>query len=575
MGIINRVRESFSTAMTTARSGGGTRNALDINSNMSVGGIGSATAVSSDLGNFITGMSNFPQLSEHQIYEQFYIWEPEIAATINKTAAMVRSSFNYFTLIDDAELDNLPPTSDISEGLEVQNPESGSLDLLSEDEFGNSTIVASKAIRDEMCDTANEIARTINIPNLFEVLAAIMYTHGEVFLRKYPDKSLEILPNDRVTILDDLGRIHNTGDITKLVTQENYLVFDEQLPTELKLKRNEFIHIKLYDVPLTLKDNRGRTTFGIYSISPLQRCIIPIWMKRQIYITETLWRWANVPREHHTIEAEAYKLNLYPGTPEMKKAAAEKAMSSDIAKWSAQLKSDAPDQKYVTSSNIKITPVEHSGSSYMESNGLLEQIQDAIWDGVGMPRSVIKGKSDGSYASDLVVSSGASLFVEQIANKIGRVMLDNVRERLLIINKQYPVNQLDIKITFKIAPNRLEQMRNMQLMKDVGQFTSTEIREEVGKPSLTKDQIDNEGVVTSGNVTIVKGTKDYENQGKMNQNTMNPMTSPKNKLRPTNSGNGVKSDGSVNTPTTPHSANTQDTDSSKAVTDTVMYRDSN
>ena len=302
----------------------------DISSNMSAGGVGGSTTVTSDLGKFLTGMSNFPALSEHEIYEQFYVWEPEIAATINKTAAMVRSSFKYFTLIDDAELDNLPPDVDLSAAESVTQGYTKDAKPTEEDspiEMDSSG--DSSTLREEMKDTANEIARNINVPNTFEVWASMMYTHGEIFLRKNPDLSLSIIPNDRVTILDDVGRIDGKISSLILIAQENILVIDEKLETEEQLKPGEFIHIKLYDVPLNLKDSKGRSTFGIYSISPLQRCIIPIWMKRQIFIIETMWRWANVPREHHTIEAEAYKLNLYPGTPEMKKKAAEKDMSSD------------------------------------------------------------------------------------------------------------------------------------------------------------------------------------------------------------------------------------------------------
>lgn len=565
-GIFTKVREMFSSGATKPMS-------LDITSNLAAGGIGSATTVTSDLGKFLSGMSNFSAMSEHEIYEQFYVWEPEISSTINKTAAMVRSSFKYFTLIDDAEIDNLPPNVDLSTaesitqdyGTLAKPMEDGDNDL---DDITANTTGNSSGLREEMRDTANEIARNINVSNIFEVYAAMMYTHGEVFLRRNEDMSLSIIPNDRVTILDDLGR--KTGSVSPmiLIAQENFLIIDEKLQTEIELKPGEFVHIKLYDVPLNLKDSKGRSTFGIYSISPLQRCIIPIWMKRQIYMIETLWRWANVPREHHTIAAEAYKLNLYPGTPEMKKKAAEKDMSKDISSWSAKLQADAPDQKYVTSSNIQIKPVEHNGSSYMESNGLLTQIEDAIWDGVGMPKSVIKGKSDGSYASELITASGASMFIEQIASKIAAVVLQNMRDRLLIINPQYPVNQLDIKIDFEIAQSRLERMKNMQLMKESGQFTGTEIREEVGKPALTDDQLNNEGVVTSGNVTIIKGRDVYDTQGQMNQSG----DTSTDELRVTNGAQGIRGDGTVSHPSTPQSANTQGTDAGDAVTENILYK---
>ena len=204
----------------------------------------------------------------------------------------------------------------------------------------------------------------------------------------------------------------------------------------------------------------------------------------------------------------------------------------------------------------------------MESNGLLDQISEAVWDGVGMPKSVIRGATEGSYASELVVASGASMFVEQIANKIGKVVLDNMRERLMKVNPQYPVNHLNVKIAFEIAQSRIEQMKNMQLMKEVGQFTSTELREEIGKPALTEEQINSEGVITAGNVTIIKGMQAYEQQGVSQQQD----TSATNKLRPTSGAKGVRGDGSVGYPTTAKSAGTQGTDSGDAVSENVLYK---
>ena len=535
---------------------------IDIASNSSAGGVNASTAVTSSLGKFITGLSNFPGMDEREIYEQFYIWEPEVSSTINKTAAMVRSSFNYFTIIDDSEFDNI--TQDMSEAI-YTNPEGELPDTPLNDiqiqAGGNTNLL------DEMKDTANEIARSINVPEIFETYAAMLYMQGELFLKKNDNLSLSILPNAKVTILDDKARMGGGGDSKVLISQENFLVVDEgQTETEEVLENGQFYHVKLYDVPLTLKDLKGRATFGIYSISPLQRCIIPIWMRRQLYIIETLWRWANVPREHHKIDAKAFMLSLYPGTPEQKRAAAEKDMTSAINSWSAKLQLDAPDQKYVTSSNITIDPLEHNGSSYMDSNGLLIQINDGIWDGIGMPKSVIRGKSDGSYASELVTASGASLFIEQMANKIARVVLENMRERLLLINPSYPVKQLDIKISFELAQSRLEKMKNVQLMKEAGIFTMTEAREEVDSPPLTEQQIAEEGLFTAGNIQIVRDLETIVKQsaeqlGLIGKDSTNSSNSSTTSDDPDFGGvEGGRSDGKVNYPQTPETRDANPSD---------------
>lgn len=241
-------------------------------------------------------------------------------------------------------------------------------------------------------------------------------------------------------------------------------------------------------------------------------------------------------------------------------------MTSAINSWSAKLHLDAPDQKYVTSSNITIDPIEHNGSSYMDSNGLLTQINDGIWDGIGMPKSVIRGKSDGSYASELVIASGASLFIEQIAKKIARVVLENMRERLLLINPSYPVKQLDIKISFELAQSRLEKMKNVQLMKEAGIFTMTEAREEVDSPPLTEQQIAEEGLFTAGNIQIVRDLKTIVKQsadqlGLIGKDSTNSSNSSTTSDDPDFGGvEGSRSDGKVNYPQTPETRDANPSD---------------
>jgi hypothetical protein len=521
----------------------------------------SSSSITSTLSNFLIGLTNFDELNERDIYEQLFIWEPEVAAVVNKVAEMVRSSYRYFMLIDDAQFDHIP--KDLYNYISDESY-SGELDP------DLRALLGKHTLRNEMLDVANEIARNIDIPSTFETWASIMYLHGEVYLEKHDDLSLSLLPNNRITIIDDLTRIDANVNPNTIITDENYLVIDERLlNTQTIFEKGKFIHLKLSDVPLNIRDIKTRQTYGIYSISPIHRVIIPVWMKRQVYIIETLWRWANVPREHHIVNADAFNLALFPGTPIQKRKAADKAIKSFIAGYAKGLQTDAPDQKYVTSSNVTIQNLEHVGNAYMDASNLLNQINASVWDGLGMPPSVIRGLSDGSYASELIVASGASLRIEQIAKRISRVILDNMRERLLQINPEYPVNHLDIKIGFEVASSRLEQLKVAQLMKDIGIFTPTEIREESEHAPLTEQQVKDEGLVTAGNVSIVHSIDELspEAQKKLETDAQKEIVSVKSNFGGVTGG---RSDGKVNHPTTFKSASTQGTDSADAVSKGVL-----
>lgn len=513
MGVISTIREKFSSF-----------------SSSSMSGTLAAVKVTSNIARFLIDLTRFESMKDEEIYEQLYVWEPEVGATVNRMAEMAASAFDFFKLKDDAKLDNIPNKIDVDAGIDGQTIDysSGNINL-----------------RNEMLDISNEMAEELNIRQIIETYAALLFIQGEVFL-EIKDLALIVIPNSKVTIIDDKRRIGGGGggDLARvLITEENYLVIDEGLETQRILPKDKFVHLRLNEVPLMVTDAKGRSTFGIYGTSPLHRCVVPIWMKRQLYIIEALWRWANVPREHHKISADAFNLMLYQGTAEQRRKSAEADFRKFADRYASDVKNQEPDSAYITSSNIEISNIEHTASAYMQSNELLKQIDESVWDGLSVPKSVIRGKSDGSYASELVVASGISSRVEQVAKKIGRVLLINMRQRLLKINPQYPVRHLDISISFELAQSRLEKMKQMQILGSLGAFTMTEVRAEGDHPALTDDQ-KKEGVLIAG-----KGVMSPDIQTIMNNGGIK----------------GGVSDGSINYPSTPESANQQPTDSAEAV----------
>lgn len=580
MDKLDHIKEMFSSGMPGTYYRGKSQE-LGFDSGFNVGPNGSpaaATAVTSSLANFLIGLTNFEDLNERDIYEQLYVWEPEVSAVINKVAELVRTSYDCFMLIDDSNFDNIPV--DLKIGQEIESEEDPEEEANEEMENGEVSVSLLRTNRvnkgatnkrDGMKDTANEIARRIDIPSIIETWAAILYLHGEIYLEKHPNLSLTVLPNNRITIIDDIDRVTMNANPNTIITDENFLVIDERLPTERVLNKDQFIHIKMSDVPLNIIDIKGRQTFGIYALSPLHRAVIPIWMKRQVYIIRTLWGWANVPREHHVVNAEAFSFDKFPGTPQQKRDAAEKAIRKFIMGYASGLKTDAPDQKYVTSSNIEIRNIEHAGNAFMDDDRFLEQIDDTIWDALGMPKSVVRGLSDGSYASELIVASGASMRIEQIARRISRVILENMCERLLLIDSSFPVDHLDVKISFEIAESRLEKAKIAQLKKDLGVCTPTEIREELNLQPLTEQQITEEGLVTAGNTTIIHSLDELsmENQ----QQVQTDANIQVEHAKATFGGvKGGRSDGKVNYPSTPKSRHQQPTDSATNVSKRVLNK---
>lgn len=404
--------------------------------------------VTNSLAQFLIDITNWRDMDEADIYEQMYSLEPEVGGAIDRISTMTSDSFKRFKMSDkDTEYDELEA---------------------------------------EMLREAEHLAATLNIKNEFEKYAELLMMHGNVYIHKLPGFTYEILPNKSVTILDDLSRIGGSSNTTA-IRKANYYILDEGLPTEQRFPADEIIHIKFKDTPIWWTDSKGRKTFGIYSISPLHRTVLPIWEKRQITIIDVIWRWRNVPREQHQIDASLFSLDKYPGNIDQRRKAANADMERVIASYARALKDQTPDQGYVTSSAVTINPIEHS-SSYLSTNDRITQNSDQVWTSLSLPHSVVAGGSSGSYSSDLVLSSYVASKIEQLANKIKPVILDNIRKRLLAINSSYPVDEIDIKIEYVMANSKIELARQMVMMKDVGIFTETELRNLLGYLELRKDQ---------------------------------------------------------------------------------------
>lgn len=450
--------------------------------------VAATTTITNNLVGYLMGLSDFDNMNEDEIYEQLYIWEPEIGGAVDRISTMVGESFKYFHIKN-------PGTSNPEA---VQNAVDGPPDgvaLGTIDTPATSTPTgtptsAESELEAQMVIDANKLYDSINIRQFAEVFSEILEIHGNLYLEPGKDFTLNILPNKYVTIIDRRDRIgggqKNQNDF---ITQEKMLVlYEGQTDSERIIPEGKFIHVKYKSTPVFISDNKGRTTYGVYSPSPLHRVIIPLWWKRQTMITDILWRLRNVPREHHAISAEMFALDNYVGDLPTKRAAASADAKAFLAEYVKGINTLMPDQGYATLDTVDISMIENRGSNYMQTNELITQINEQVWSALNLPKSMSTGESHSSYASELVISNYTSQKVIQMAERIKPIILQNVRQRLLAINPNYPVDLLDIKVELNIATTELETYRKIALMVQTGLFTKNEIREVGGYGPLRKDQ---------------------------------------------------------------------------------------
>jgi len=481
---------------------------------------------------YINNESQFYKWSRDQTYENLYVNEAPIASAIDSFSIMVSEAYNY---IDSKYMSK--PQSLIKK-------------------IKDKLLIGDKSLIEHMVFQANELASDLSIEDIYEAYSAVMMKNGTLFLEKKNDLSLSIIPNARVTVIDKLARI-TEGQIDErdLITEANFLVIDEGLDTERILNKDHFFILKFRETPVIVEDARCRLTYGIYSVSPLKRAIIPTWYKRIAMANDALWRAKSVPREHHKIAAAAFGTNFYTGTQTQKIAQAQTASLNALASYKAGLSSQATDQAYITLDNVTIDVVEPKSTTVMNPNQLIEQLNQETYSAMNLPQSVVRGVSGSNYASELVISSYTSTKIKQTAKKISKVLLSVIKERLLILNPKFPVDQLDIKVSFTLANSRLEQFKIAQVMAAIGGYYINEIREVTDHEPLPDDL---NTLVDLGNKITPAALDTLGELG-------TAPTGPSGEVKVNNGGQALGSDGSVNYPTTPQSAQQQPTDSADAI----------
>lgn len=416
--------------------------------------MGTATDMISGFAKELRDLTDWSQLTENEVFEQLYRYEPEIGGAIDRMSSLIARAYRGLY---------------IEAGVQMDEKER------------------------RLLEKAQELEKVMKIQNWFELIAELLLIHGNAFIWVKKDKGIPkmvVLPNSATTIVDKKERINQFSIGTDVISEANYYVVNEGTygTDQLVIPKDEILHFKYKDTPVFKKDKFGRMTYGVYSISPLERALMATKWKREVMLIDVLWRWRNVPREHHKISSEMFNLNYYTGSiPERRQKAYQDARQT-LSRYVEELKSMNPDQAYVTTDNVEITVVEGK-SRYSRPNELMDQISSYLWIAMGVPESIISGRSRGSYASELVISSYVAARALQLAEKIADGLLTVLRTVLRIVDGELPVEKLKMKVELVLETNRMEMFRQAAIMEQLGCFTMTEIRRLLGYEPLTEEQM--------------------------------------------------------------------------------------
>lgn len=404
-------------------------------------------SITADMVDYISKLSKFGDMDEDEIYEQMLIFEPDVGGGIDSMSTLVSESFKGFF---------------------IKSGES-----LSKDEA-------------RCVELANDMTETMGIEDILEGFSETLITHGNLYV--IPDSgSVQVQPNKYVTLVDkkdDIGSL----TLNRVITKANWFILFENDSTKenVVVPMKDVVHIKYKATPIFQRDLKNRETYGVYSMSPLQRAVLPVWWKRQTMIIDVMWRWRNVPREHHKLDGSMFTLDKFSGSKSERITSATNAAQSAVNSYIANLKNQDPDQGYVTLDNVDIDVVKQK-AGYMKTNELMSQLDEKTWMALNIPESIVNGKNTGSYASEIAISNYVSAKIIKIAKKFKPLILGMVRDRIREIDEDLPVNKLDIKYELIMATSKMELFRQAAIMASIGIFTETEIRELGNYMPLTEE----------------------------------------------------------------------------------------
>jgi len=343
----------------------------------------------------------------------------------------------------------------------------------------------------ELFEAANALADRLKFRQIFYAAAKNMMRFGDAVFEKVKNKAgrliqLRSLPMTHLTIVENVAQINK---LDAQIFERNLYVLNETNPEKRKTwPRNLVVHFSLEDESDAVRDILGRYTYGVWSESPLKSLKRDILWKHLTILYDMKWRQKMVPRLHHKLDLSAFKPEMYPAaTYEEKLSKAKSAAKSAIDSYVDSVKAPSPEQDYVTGKEVEIVPVETKSMTVRDPNELVQQQNLSICAATGIPMSALTGSLRGSYASELIVSSFATLRACNIAEKIRSVLEDVLREELA---DQFPeAHKLFIKLQLILDKDRAELARQISLLAGTEWFTKNELRQLWGLPALEEQAV--------------------------------------------------------------------------------------
>jgi len=230
---------------------------------------------------------------------------------------------------------------------------------------------------------------------------------------------------------------------------------------------------------------------------------------------DILWRNKMVPRLHHQMNLEAYAPEKFSGDWKTKLSAARTAAGLVLTEYAQNMEHRKVDQDYVTGAEVNINVLESDSTNYHAPNELFEYFITVYCAISGVPRSSIKGESQGSFASDIMVNNYVAMRAEIMAKKIGKAFTKLIHEYLEEkyeqnnkLFRKTDIEKIEVQTSLMFNKDYRELGRFISLLAATGVLTQDELREYLGMLPLTDEEQDRLVLVAGSSILLPEKAQD-------------------------------------------------------------------
>ena len=257
-------------------------------------------------------------------------------------------------------------------------------------------------------------------------------------------KGMKPLPTNILTITDKGTPKNGLDQGYVIMNREKYLLNEGDIGSQSGPVYNgeNVWHISMGARDNWTLDIKGRSTYGLWGISPLHSLISSVRWKAQSIRDDISWRHANVPRFDHSVPLGAVlDLNEYTGTVEERIEKAQTIADDILDDYRAGMVNNEGDSRYpsqdqetvmdvnqgfIHDSETNVTQV-GGHHTYADCLPIVEKVDGSIASKLGLPISAFGYEKGSSYAIGKVTAGFMNTFGLHLLNSVQEGTFDYIR----------------------------------------------------------------------------------------------------------------------------------------------------